>query len=150
MKQSSDHGSLPGFESEAGVCLACSEHPGECPHFFRRVFWACFNRWEECAGVQVHGLTPVRVESPTLAARPMEEYKADFELMCRRSFRDASDKRAIQKLLFDGEANANAVSHNLAERIGRRIVETEPYSIYPPTAYFNKPINTALRARYQI
>lgn len=140
---------LPGFRKE-DTCRACSQHPGECPHFFRRVFWTCFKKWEECAGVQVHGLTPVRVESPTLASRPMEEYKADFELACRHCFQGPGDRRAIVALLTDGEANKHQITNDFAERVGRWIAGQTPYSIYPPSAYFNKPIDTSLRARYQL
>ncbi len=100
--------------------------------------------------LQRGGSTGVKVESPTLCSRPYEEFIADFDVCCRRALAgDPALRRALDRLIAGAGSVDLAAQAAVAERCGRALLALEPYPMYPLFEYFETPIKTSLRSRFE-
>lgn len=130
-------------------CDKCGQNLSDraCRCIVRGVFQACLRKWEECKTRQMHTGTSITVESPSLVSRRTEEYIADFELVCRRGlepFELMLFKRALR-----GRVGRDESTKILELKLGQRILEMKPYSLYPTIDYFGRPVLTVLSTRKQ-
>ena len=130
-----------------------------CNCVLRAVFRACYGKWRDIAGDQL----VARLGSSAMSrsgrrqagrrgcfwARPREEYRADFELIARRTL-DAShlaifrlhflkrlDWRACCRRLRMDRGNFFHGVYRIEERLGKAYREALPYALFPVYEYFS-------------
>jgi len=131
-----------------------------CACVLRAAFRACYERWRDIAEDQLFS----RLGSSAMSrfgrgeagrrswfwARPREEYRADFELLARRSldgwhyaifrlhFLEGLDWRACCAQLQMERGNFFHSVYRIEERLGRAYSEAVPYALFPVCDYFSQ------------
>jgi hypothetical protein len=147
-------------------CFGSGSHPAYfggrltvCNCVLRAVFRACFGKWRDIAENQLAS----RLGSSTTSrlgrrpagrhgwfyARPREEYRADFELIARRTldarhyavfrmhFLEGLDWRICCTRLGMDRGNFFHSVYRVEERLGRAYREAAPYALFPVYDYFS-------------
>jgi len=128
--------------------------PIPCGCVLRAVFRACHARFRKCVegGPRVSQIWFDRVPRGEGYrgnwSRKEEEYKADFELVSRRSLDEfhyrifryhfllGADWKLCCRKLGMNRGNFYHAVYRIQERLGRVFYELEPYGLYPPRDYF--------------
>ncbi|MBV9771345.1 MAG: hypothetical protein JOZ32_17375 [Bryobacterales bacterium] len=130
-----------------------------CNCVLRAVFRACYEKWRNIAKDQldsrIGSAASSRIGSRRTGrrawfwARPSEEYRADFELIARRTldashyaifrlhFLDELDWRVCCKRLGIDRGNFYHSVYRIQERLGRAYREAAPYALFPVYDYFS-------------
>jgi predicted DNA-binding protein (UPF0251 family) len=123
----------------------------------RAVFRICWRSWRE----QMENQDALRTSSAFTKlgpgsgcrtrlswSRPSEEYLADFQSIARRALSSAEQRLFRMHVLEGAEwpqcaprlglsrGNFYHSVYRIQEKLGRAFMETQPYGIFPPAAYF--------------
>jgi hypothetical protein len=129
-----------------------------CNCVLRNVFRACFAKWRDIAADQREARLGSSVSKPgrrragrrsSVWARPREEYRADFELIARRTldvhhyaifrlhFLEGLDWRACCNRLGTDRGNFFHRVYRIEEQLGKAYREAAPYGLFPVYEYFS-------------
>jgi len=124
-----------------------------CNCVFRAIFQICYRRYKECQALAEH-VNGVEIEQHRhrigyrVYSRRLQEYTADFDLVCRRILtpehyalfrlhflRGAEWRECCQLLRMDRGSFFHDV-YRIMQRAGRVFAELKPYPLYPVADYF--------------
>jgi hypothetical protein len=109
-----------------------------CDCTLRAIFRACLSRYNICLMKQWAGSSRVTYNG-NLCSRQGEEYITDFNLVARRTLTTAQYR--IFTLLRDGRpARDYREVYLVQEQLGRELVNTLPYPLFPLWAYFERSV----------
>jgi hypothetical protein len=130
-----------------------------CNCVLRAVFRACYGKWRDIGGDQFVGRLGSSAASHRgrrqagrhgwFWARPREEFRADFELIARRTldarhyaifrlhFLEGLDWRACCNRLRMDRGNFFHSVYRIEERLGKAYREAVPYALFPVYEYFS-------------
>lgn len=130
-----------------------------CNCVLRAVFRACYAKWQEVGDGQLAARIGSSANHPQARralgrrawfwARPREEFRADFELIARRTldtahyavfrlhFLEGLDWKACCRRLRIDRGNFFHSIYRVEERLGRAYREAAPYALFPVYDYFS-------------
>jgi hypothetical protein len=103
-----------------------------CACAFRRIFKRCLNEYhhKKSAQASLHSVVQEEIKG-RLCSRPVEEYIADFEMVCRRAARELGTAYEIllDQYLVGDLPLSPVMQEQLTARLGEALCATQPYSL---------------------